>query len=228
MDSTQEEAKRLYRNRELVNGTIIWAKEQSLGKGRHGRKWYSPKGKGIWFTYAFKTSLRGKELNLLNLAAALGVVDALEDLGLKAFLKWPNDVILSDKKVCGVLLEALFEGDNLAFCLLGIGLNLKDIDEVPGSTSLERELGGSLSEDFVFKKLVDSVVNSIGLVEKEKEVVLSRYRNLCLTLGKEVSFKRNGTLLKGKAIELSSDGGLIVDVNGRIEVLYAELVEDVR
>lgn len=228
IDSTQEEAKRLYKDGRLTEGTVIWAREQTSGRGRHGRIWYSPRGSGIWFTYAFKTKLRDKELNLLSLAAALGVVSTIDKMGLNAFVKWPNDIVVSGRKVCGILLEALFDGERLDFCLLGVGLNLRDVPEAPESTSLERELGFAVDEERVFRELISNIDNSIKRLERDREGVLSLYRELCVTLGKEISFKREGKSLRGKAIGLNEYGGLIVDLNGRIDVLYSETVEGVR
>lgn len=228
VDSTQEEAKRLYRMGKLYDKTLILAEEQTSGRGRHGRKWFSPKGKGLWFTFAFKPELKGSELNLVSLAASLAVVKVLEELGLKASVKWPNDVLLSGKKVCGILTEGLFEGEKMKYCLLGVGLNLRDIPGVVGSTSIERELGLNVDGQSLFERIANVLLDELSRLSFEKESVLSHYKAVCVTLGREITFQRGEKLCSGKAIDINSDGRLIVSVGDNFELLCFEEVENVR
>ncbi|MCS7233282.1 MAG: biotin--[acetyl-CoA-carboxylase] ligase [Synergistetes bacterium] len=228
IDSTQEEAKRLYREGKLCDGTIIWAGEQTCGRGRHGKKWISPQGRGLWFTFAFRPKLEGNELNLLSLVTALAVVDALSELGLNALVKWPNDVLLSGKKVCGILIEGLFNGRELDYCLLGVGLNLRDISDVPDSTSLESEIGFPVKEEVILSIMINNIFRELESLWFRKKEVLSRYKSICINLGREIVFKREGKLFKGEALDINDDGRLIVKVDDNLELLCSEVVESVR
>ncbi len=228
VDSTQEEAKRLYRKGKLVDGTIIWAREQTSGRGRHGRCWVSPRDMGLWFTVAFKPSLPSSKLQLICLAAGLSLCYVFRDLGLDAWLKWPNDVLVSGKKICGILTEGIFEGDKLEFCLLGIGVNLKDIPGDFNATSVEGEMGHPINPLDLLVKIVFKLCKGIEKLEFNPDLVLSEYGSLCSTIGKTVSFKKDEKIFMGKALGLDPNGGLLLDVNGTIEILYSELVEEVR
>lgn len=162
------------------------------------------------------------------MAAALAIVTVLEGLGLKALVKWPNDILLSGRKVCGILTESLFEGEKLEYCLLGIGLNLRDVPDAINSTSLEKELGFQVEERYLFEKIVDIFLDELKELSFRKEIILSKYKAVCITLGKEISFQRGEKLYKGRALDINDDGRLVVDINGKLEFLCFEEVDNVR
>ncbi len=138
-------------------GTVIIAEEQLKGRGTKGRKWYSPRGKGIYLSVILRP--RRRDMSVLPLAVGLSVRDALlESEGLSVLLKWPNDLVCDGKKIGGILCEASFRGNDISHVVLGIGLNLThDQDDFPEefrnkATSLQLELDRDIDrEDFLLR-----------------------------------------------------------------------------
>lgn len=229
VDSTQEEARRLYKRGMLGDGTVIWAEEQISGRGRHGRRWVSQRGKGLWFTVAFKPRLPSARLQLLCISASLGILDVLRGLGLRASIKWPNDILVSGRKICGILVEGLFKGEVLDFCLLGVGINLKSVsDIIPCATSVEEELGYPIDSEDLLRSVLHSVHHRVRELEENPEAVLSEYKSNCMVLGRKISFKRGEDYVWGDAIDINPDGNLIIMLDEKICVLNSEIIEEVR
>ncbi len=104
--------------------TVVLADEQVAGRGRHGKKWWSPAGVGIWLGYLFRAT-SGVEGGLLSLRVGMAVREALIDLGATPQLKWPNDVLLEKRKVAGILCESKWNGSERSWTAIGIGLNVR-------------------------------------------------------------------------------------------------------
>jgi BirA family biotin operon repressor/biotin-[acetyl-CoA-carboxylase] ligase len=104
-------------------GTVVLADEQVAGRGRQGRPWHSPRGGGVWLGYLARPQ-RATEGGVLSLRIGLAVVEAVSELGGTARLKWPNDVLLEDRKLAGILCEARWEADRLSWVAIGVGINV--------------------------------------------------------------------------------------------------------
>jgi BirA family biotin operon repressor/biotin-[acetyl-CoA-carboxylase] ligase len=130
-------------------GTVVLADEQVAGRGRQGRPWHSPRGAGVWLGYLARPQ-RATEGSVLSLRAGLAVVEAVAEVGANARLKWPNDVVLEDRKLAGILCEARWVADRLAWLAVGIGINVRGplpdhiadraialTEVVPGATRLQ-------------------------------------------------------------------------------------------
>ena len=105
-------------------GTLVIADEQVAGRGRLGRRWHSPRGSGIWLGYLSRPDGRTSP-GVLGLRVGLALVDALRELAIPAAIKWPNDVIVGDRKLAGVLCEARWNGERLQWVAIGIGINVR-------------------------------------------------------------------------------------------------------
>jgi BirA family biotin operon repressor/biotin-[acetyl-CoA-carboxylase] ligase len=103
--------------------TVVLADEQVAGRGRQGRHWHSPRGAGIWLGYLVRPA-RATESGVLALRVGLAIAEALMDLGVTARLKWPNDVVVEDRKLAGVLCEARWSADKLSWIAVGVGINV--------------------------------------------------------------------------------------------------------
>lgn len=126
VDSTNDFAKKLA-HYGAVEGTVVVAEEQTAGRGRHGRKWFSPKG-GLYFSIILRPKMRVNEAIGIVVAAGLAVIKVLsENYGLNVEAKWPNDVLLNGKKVCGILTEVNSTGENVNYAIVGIGINANAI-----------------------------------------------------------------------------------------------------
>ncbi len=144
-DSTNIRAKALA-EAGAPEGTLVTAESQTRGKGRRGRGWVSPKGEGLWFSLLLRPKIPPYKAPMLTLAAALAVAGGIEDVcGLPVQIKWPNDIVLSGKKLVGILTELSAEADQVHYAVVGIGINV-NISEFPEeirntATSLYLETG---------------------------------------------------------------------------------------
>lgn len=124
VDSTNNQAKQLAETG-VPDGTLVVAETQSAGKGRRGRQWLSPKGTGIWMSLVLRPDIPPDRAAMLTLVAALAVSDGIEAVtGLKAEIKWPNDIVINGRKLCGILTEMNTEMGDINYVVIGIGVNV--------------------------------------------------------------------------------------------------------
>ena len=128
IDSTNNYAKTLAADGH-PEGTVVIAESQSSGRGRRGRQWYSDSGQGIFLSLILRPPLPVNELSRINMAIALAIVDALQEVGIKSGIKWPNDILIKDRKIAGILTEAITDMDGIEFIVSGIGLNVNTLIE---------------------------------------------------------------------------------------------------
>ena len=128
VDSTNDEAKRLA-EAGAVHGTLILAKKQTAGKGRRGRSFESREGDGLFMSLLIRADLAPERASMLTLVMGMAVTKALEELtGLHPQIKWPNDVVISGKKICGILTEMSMQMDCINYLVLGVGVNIHNRD----------------------------------------------------------------------------------------------------
>ncbi|MDI6604308.1 MAG: biotin--[acetyl-CoA-carboxylase] ligase [Thermoanaerobacteraceae bacterium] len=216
ISSTNDYAKEIASKAE--NGTILVSEEQTSGRGRLGRKWVSEKGQGLWMSIILKPELTPQSSVKLTQVAAVSVVNAIiETIELNASIKWPNDIIINGKKICGILTEMNAELDRVNYVIVGIGLNVnmnKFPDDLKNkATSLFIETGKKIDR----KKLTASIINNF---EKYYNIFLKEgfepIRTLCLkhsvTIGSEVRVISGKNEFNGKAIDIDNDGNLIIEI----------------
>ncbi|MEM3576997.1 MAG: biotin--[acetyl-CoA-carboxylase] ligase [Candidatus Bathyarchaeia archaeon] len=161
VDSTNNFAKKLARYG-AAEGTVVIAEEQTAGRGRHWRKWFSPRG-GLYFSVILRPKMKVNEAVGIVVAAGLAVIKVLsEDYGLRVEAKWPNDVLLNGKKVCGILTEVNSTGENVNYAVVGIGINANSITakEFPEelkliATSLREKLKRKLALEPLLKRCLE-------------------------------------------------------------------------
>jgi len=217
--STQDVAEELAKQG-VPEGTVVIAEEMSAGRGRLGRKWFASRG-GLWLTIVLRPSYR-TNLPLLSLVAGISVVESIENLlGIDAELKWPNDVLIDGKKVCGILVEARMELDRVHYVLLGIGINVNN--ELPPelesfATSLRRVVGTYVPRIPLLRALLKNFDRYYAsFVTNDLETIVRRYRELCSTIGRMVEVRTvDGTVLRGLALDIDRDGALLLSVEGRV------------
>lgn len=219
IDSTNLQAKKLASTSNIKDGTIITSEEQSKGKGRLGRIWESPKGTGIWFSIILKPNISPMNVANITLLGAAAVNLALSDLNINSKIKWPNDVLLNSKKICGILTEMSAELDEINYIVMGIGINVNmnenDFSEdlIKKATSLKIEC----KKDFSRKEILGKILNYfedmyIDYVENNSlERCINICRNNSIIIGKEVYIKERGQNNKVKVIDINSEGHLIVE-----------------
>jgi len=205
MDAARELAKK-----GVGEGTIVIAEAQAHGRGRLSREWLSPKG-GIYFTLILRPSISPAYAPRINLMASVAVATTIRKLfGLNAELKWPNDVLIGGRKVCGILAEMDAEMDVVNFVNVGIGINANtSIPQFEKTvTSLKDALGREISRKEFLSVLLMEIERQQPLLMKED--LLGEWKKLSVTLNKNVRIVAPGEVIVGRAIDIDTTGALIV------------------
>jgi BirA family biotin operon repressor/biotin-[acetyl-CoA-carboxylase] ligase len=220
------------------HGTVVIAEQQKNGRGRMKRKWLSPKG-GLWLSIVLKPSIPTAQVMLMSFVAALAVCDAIRECTkLDVRLKWPNDVMISGKKVAGILLDISAEAEQVNYVVIGIGLNV-NVDSSyiasrldPGTmiTSMLNELGHEESRLVLVRLLLEKLENYyLELESCGPSSILQKWKQRTDMLGKQVLVTQGGRTIRGVATGLSDDGSLLLRagddkeisiVSGDIKVRY--------
>jgi BirA family biotin operon repressor/biotin-[acetyl-CoA-carboxylase] ligase len=210
LSSTNDIARREAR-KGAREGTVVVAEEQTVGRGRLKRAWLSPQGSVALSVILHPTPA---QLPYLIMVASLAVVHCLEQVDLKAQIKWPNDVLVNDKKVCGILIESDVRGNAVDYAVIGIGLNVNlntaDFPEISSTaTSLSQELGRELSRREIIRCLLVEI-EKLYLSLPEGNSVFREWRDRLVTLGKEVELISGQASYQGVAESVASDGSLFL------------------
>jgi len=222
LDSTMIVAARLAREG-CASGTVVGADEQTAGIGRAGHSWYSEPDAGLYVSIVLRLALGPESLPLVMLALGLATRDAIADVtGLAPDLRWPNDVLLGEKKCAGIL--AQMEGDAV---IAGIGINVGHAsfpaEIAPLATSL-RMAGASVSREEVLGPLVDAVDSSCGVLTKQGPEAICKAFGLASTYvhGRRVQVDQDGTILEGVTRGLDAAGFLLLrQDNGTVTKILA-------
>lgn len=216
--STNERARELAAQG-LPEGMTVVAWEQTAGKGRLGRQWTSPPG-GLWMSVVLRPALAPAEIAGVTLTAAVAVAEAIAAVtGVEVGIKWPNDLLVDGRKVCGILTELAAEADRVNHVTVGIGINVNlDEDVLPvaaatAPTSLRLAAGREVSLPRLAAAVLDRLEEWYGrLLAEGFEPVRRRWTALSATLGQTVTVTLPGLTLTGTARELAPDGSLILDL----------------
>ena len=228
IESTNNYAKKIAL--EELDGTVIISEEQTKGRGRVGKQWYSKSGEGIWMSIILKPDIIPQKAPFITLIAGASIVKALNKLGVETFIKWPNDITINNKKVAGILTELSTEVDKINYIVLGIGINTKtmkfsqEISEI--ATSLYKE-GYEISRvDIVkaileeFEKLYLQYVN-----ENVRKETLSICRKYSAIIGKDIYLIKEDEKELVRCLDINDDGNLIVRNENNIiqEIISGEI-----
>ncbi|MDD5428544.1 MAG: biotin--[acetyl-CoA-carboxylase] ligase [Candidatus Omnitrophica bacterium] len=203
----------------LKEGVIILAEEQDKGKGRHGRSWTSPSRGGIYLSAILRPRITPNEIPKITLLAAVAAAKAIREVtGLQAMIKWPNDILVSGKKVCGILTEMKAEQDSVSFIVIGIGINCNTpVRQLPKSaSSLREELGLHARDEHVprlelVKKLIEKLEEDYFLLKKDGfRPIMEEWKHLTDMLGARVRVVLQNRAFEGLAHNIDPDGALIV------------------
>lgn len=226
------------RARELLaqpgsDGLVVVADEQTAGRGRRGRSWHSPAGRGLAVSVVLQPRLAAADAWTLPLAVALAAADACEAGGLVR-LKWPNDLIDErGRKLGGILIETTVEDDRLSGAIIGIGLNTDWTGaEVPAeirhrSISLAELARLPVDRVVLLDRLLDALSTEVAMIERG-ESPLDRYRLRCATIGTTVRVATEGGVMMGLAVDVGDHGQLIVESDGRRHELSSGDVIELR
>ena len=229
VDSTNRVAKALAYHG-AADGTIVVAEEQTGGKGRLERKYFSPRGKGIWFSVILRPNFLPKDAPKVTLMAAVAVAEAMTRFNLKPEIKWPNDILFDGRKLVGILTEMTGEMGKIYYIVVGIGINvnisredfpeeLRDI-----AAGLCEMTGDELSRVQIFRAVLEEF-DKIYLEVKANGFgeVFRLWRKHNVTLGKNIRVisTMDGNSFMGKAVDLNEDGALVVETPEGLKAVYS-------
>lgn len=224
LDSTNQEAKRLALTGN-PQGTVILAEHQISGRGRMGRSFYSPAGKGLYLSLILRPKLSPVDAFLITTAASVAVCRAVKQTAdISAEIKWVNDVYVNNKKICGILTEAVtdFETGTIDAVILGIGVNCSKVNfpENAGENpdSLSSFSAAPISRNALAAAIIDE---TLFLIEQlPKRDFLTEYRQRSIVLGRNIRVITKDEENPAKALDIDDNGGLVVQYpNGKIATL---------
>ena len=216
IDSTNTLAKELA-VQGAPHGTVVIAESQTGGRGRLGRSFHSPAGSGIYLSMILRPRCQAQELMHLTCAVAVAMCDAVEQAaGFRPGIKWTNDLVWNKRKLGGILTELGFEAGQLAYAVVGIGLNCsQQAEDFPAelqntAASLSMAAGRSVDRSLMESQMITALLHMSDGLLQNKACMLDRYRADCVTLGNEICVIRGDLVRHGTALDIDADGGLIV------------------
>ena len=213
-------------------GTVVCAETQTKGRGRLGRNWTSPKGKGIYMSIILRPSLPPTDVARLTLLGAVAVAEAIQKAcGILPKIKWPNDLLINNRKVAGILTEMSAEMDRVRFVVLGVGINVNtSISLLPSNaTSLKVESGKTISRVLLVQAILSSLEFWYESLKTDGfEPVIAQWKELSLTLGQRVQVIDPSGSVEGEAVDLDEHGGLIIrnDSGLRIQKMTGDVIHE--
>ena len=224
--STNEVAKKLALSG-AKHGTVVISEEQTQGKGRMGRSFYSPANTGIYMSIILRPTLTAMDSVLITTSSSVAICDAIHKVtGIECQIKWINDIYINNKKVGGILTEAStnFESGTIDYLILGIGINFNNPkDDFPDNL---KEIAGSLykgnSNGINRNMLCAEILNNIlSIIPKIKDYnFISEYKKRSIILNQEIMYTSGGIYSKGRAIDINNDGSLVIKHDdGSIKIL---------
>ena len=226
--STNDEAKKRAVSG-CPEGTLVITETQLGGRGRLARGWFSPVGKGIWFSVVLRPPFPPQEAPKCTLMAAVALNRAIREVtGIPCGIKWPNDILCNGKKIVGILTEMSAEMDAINHIVIGIGINVNiEANEIPPelkeiATSVLMETGVAVSRIDLFIKVLERLEELYLLVKTDGfAAVLSAWRQESITLGRMVNVIAPDKSFAGKAVDIDGDGALLVQTDQGMERVLA-------
>ena len=213
---------------EKNEGFVMVAGEQTAGRGRMGRSFFSPGDSGVYMSLLLKPAIKPEDAVQITTAAAVSVFKALENLGVEeSKIKWVNDIYIGNRKVCGILTESSFNSDNniLDFAVLGVGINIymsengfpEEIKDFAGAVFPRKEEG--LRNKFI-AEFINSFFDFYIALSSKKH--MKEYKEKSCVIGKEINIIQGESIRVGKAIDIDENCNLIAELpDGTKEKLYS-------
>ena len=208
--STMDEAAALVKH-DCPNFTVVIAQRQSKGRGRMQRHWLSADG-GLYFTIVIRLEIPIVQVGLVNLAAAIDMADTLQsEFQIDARLKWPNDILVKQRKICGILSQMAAEGEHVSHINIGIGLNVNNApEEEPLAVSMRELLGRPLPRRDLLMAFLDRFETRMS--DFDPQLIIEQWKSCNVTLGQRVRVFVLDNFVEGTAVDIDAHGGLILEM----------------
>ena len=221
VDSTNDLTMSLAAKEDITPGTVIIADRQTQGKGRLGRRWESPGGRNIYMSLLIRPELAPRDVTMLTVLAAVASTRTIQKAGnIPVTIKWPNDLVIDDKKLGGILTEVRADPDRINLAVIGIGININmqpaDFSEELRSiaTSVRSAAGRTVARNDIIIQLLREFEDWYGiLIAEGKRPLLHAWRKHSSTLGREVMISINNTTLYGIAEDIDDNGMLLLKMH---------------
>lgn len=208
------------------NGAVVISEKQTKARGRSGKNWESPLG-GVWLSIILNPNVNHSKIPLITLATGVAVENTLKRIGVKnAEIKWPNDILIHGKKVCGILTEAITSFNTIESVIIGVGIDANiSIENFPeelreNMTTLNDEIGEKVDENLLIKLFLEEFEKiSEQFINEEYETILKEWRKNSYTIGKIVEVHEPFSKpYDGYVLGISRDGSLVVEkIDGTLE-----------
>ena len=214
-------------NKYTVNGTVFYTEKQLKGRGRKNRPWYSAKDLNLTFSILLihKKYITENPV-LLNFAASLAVGNALENLyQLKVELKWPNDVLINGKKICGILIESTSENSKIERLVIGLGINVNQTVfqgaySLP-PTSIRLEINENADRERLLAEVLNNFEELLKVLIESPEIILKDWKQRCSMIGDKISITEGEEVKYGILEDIDDNGFLLLrDSKNRIEKIH--------
>lgn len=225
VSSTNTVAKFLSMNG-VENGTVVISEKQTKAKGRSGKSWESPLG-GVWLSIILNPNVDHSKIPLITLATGVAVAKTLENIGVEnPEIKWPNDIMINGKKVCGILTEAVAKFNTIESVIIGVGIDANlDVEQFPedlqeGTTTLKEVLGREGNENSLIKTFLEEFEKiSEQFIHEGYEDILKEWRKRSYSIGKIVEVREPfNTYYDAYVIGIGKEGALVVEkIDGTLE-----------
>ena len=212
-------------------GTVVCTESQHKGRGRLGRSWQSTKYKGIYFSLVLRPKLLPLECPKLTLLAAVSCCEAIRKIsGIDCLIKWPNDLVVGNKKIGGILIEMNAEADRIKFLIIGVGINVNTpISMLPAMASSLKELSGKrISRIDLLKQTLRNIDKEYTFFQNSDfKDIINKWRKFSSTLGHRVKVVCHKEHFEGEALDIDDDGGLLLrdDVGIVRKIMSADIVK---
>lgn len=205
-----------------AEGTVVVADAQTAGKGRVGKPWFSPPGMNLHLSILLKPAIPATDAHFYTLIGSLAIVDALAFYKVTAQVKWPNDVLVNDKKIAGVLAELHTTNGQVESLIIGIGINVNvsrnSIDHLygdaaAGATSISEALGHFIDRNALAARVLENLERwHFQFLAQGKQTVVAEWQRRSF-LGRRVTIQEGGIRVEGVALNLDAEGCLVVTLD---------------
>ena len=213
----------------VPEGLVILAEHQSVGKGRRERTWHCPEKKGLLVTIVLKPKIDKDRICFLTGITSIALGETIHHLlEIPVAVKWPNDIIVNNKKVAGILIEIYGPCDDQLNFAIGIGVNINLTKDELAKNTIFPATSLSLEKGFIIDriKFTQTLLQSLDtwylhLKEDHYEFIREHWRDLCLAFNQELQVNKEGILYTGKFVDITSKGDLIIELDNKKKKLFS-------